>query len=143
MPVELGIIQKVKVGFLLVGHTHDHIDQMFIHFAVTLGRKNFGSLPSLTKMIINTYSPYHILLTLEETINMQIFIMGLHGEERRIEKINGISFQHQFCIKKIDGKELLWGKKYSASVYWGPALGLTVLKFISIHQIYASKLLLL
>ena len=26
MLVELGIIQKVKVGFLLVGHTHDHID---------------------------------------------------------------------------------------------------------------------
>jgi hypothetical protein len=26
MLLELGIFQKVKVGFLLVGHTHDHID---------------------------------------------------------------------------------------------------------------------
>ena len=32
--VELGIFQKVKVGFLLIGHTHDHIDQMLSHFAV-------------------------------------------------------------------------------------------------------------
>jgi hypothetical protein len=32
MLVEMGIFQKVKVGFLLVGHTHDHIDQIFIHF---------------------------------------------------------------------------------------------------------------
>jgi hypothetical protein len=36
MLVEMGIFQKVKVGFLLVGHTHDHIDQMFIPFSVTL-----------------------------------------------------------------------------------------------------------
>ena len=40
MLVELGIFQKVKVDFLIVGHTHSHIDHMFIHFAVTLGRKN-------------------------------------------------------------------------------------------------------
>ena len=32
MLFELGIFQKVKVGFVLVGHTHDHIDQIFIHF---------------------------------------------------------------------------------------------------------------
>jgi hypothetical protein len=32
MLVELGIFQKVKVGFLLLGHTHDHIDQMFSRF---------------------------------------------------------------------------------------------------------------
>ena len=45
MIVELGNFQKVKVGFLLVGHTHDHIYQMFSHFVVTFGRKNVGSLP--------------------------------------------------------------------------------------------------
>jgi hypothetical protein len=43
MLVEMGIFQKVKVGFLLVGHTHDHIDEMFSHFSVTLKRKNVGS----------------------------------------------------------------------------------------------------
>ena len=32
MLVELRIFQKVKVGFLLVGHTHDHIEQMFSVF---------------------------------------------------------------------------------------------------------------
>ena len=94
-------------------------------------------------MIINTYSPYHVLLMLEEIVDMHRFIMGSYGEERCTEKINNISFQNQFRIKRIDGKTLIWGKKYSASVYWGPTLGLTVLKFISIHQIYASKLLLL
>ena len=74
---------------------------------------------------------------------MQRFIMGSHGEESCIEKLNDISFQHQFRIKQIDGKTLLWGKKYSTSIEWGPTSGLTFLKFIPICQIYASKLFLL
>ena len=51
MLVELRIFQKVKVGFLLVGHTHDHIDQMFSRFSVTLRRKEAGSFPSLIECI--------------------------------------------------------------------------------------------
>ena len=57
MLVEMGIFQKVKVGFLLVGHTHDHIDQMFSRFSVTLKRKNVGSLPSLIECIKKKYIP--------------------------------------------------------------------------------------
>ena len=55
MLVEMGIFQKVKVGFLLVGHTHDHINQMFSHFLVTLKRENVGSLPSLIECIKKSY----------------------------------------------------------------------------------------
>ena len=55
MLVELRIFQKVKVGFLLVGHTHDHIDQMFSRFSVTLRRKEVGSLPSLIECIKKSY----------------------------------------------------------------------------------------
>ena len=33
MLVERGIFKKIKVNFLLVGHTHDHIDQMFSRFS--------------------------------------------------------------------------------------------------------------
>jgi hypothetical protein len=60
----------VKVGFLLVGHTHDHIDQMFSHFAVTLKRKNVGSLPSLIETIKKAYFPEPIFHTLEEIVDM-------------------------------------------------------------------------
>ena len=74
---------------------------------------------------------------------MQIFILGSHGEERCIEKLNDISFKHQFRIKKIDGKTLLWGKKYSTSTKWGPSSSLAFLKFIPSRQMYASNLFLL
>ena len=33
MLVEQAVFRKVKVNFLLVGHTHDHIDQMFSTFS--------------------------------------------------------------------------------------------------------------
>jgi hypothetical protein len=74
MLVELIIFQKVKVGFLLVGHTHDHIDQMFSHFSVTLKRKNVGSLPLLIECINKAYIPDPIFHILEETIDMRRFI---------------------------------------------------------------------
>ena len=67
---------------------------------MTLGRKNAGRLASLIEIIRNTYSTDHVVLTLEETIDMQRFIMGSHGEEKCIEKLNDNSFQHQFRIKK-------------------------------------------
>ena len=92
MLVELGIFKKVKVGFLLVGHTHDHIDQMFSHFARTLRRKKVGSLPSLIEIIGKAYHPDPTVQKLEEIVDMQRFMFGSHGEERCIEKINDIIF---------------------------------------------------
>jgi hypothetical protein len=74
MLVELGIFQKVKVGFLLVIHMHDHIDQMFSHFSVTLKRKNVGILPSLIECIKISYIPDPIFHILEEIVDMRIFI---------------------------------------------------------------------
>lgn len=123
MLVELGIFQKVKVGFILVGHTHDHIDQMFNCFAVTLKRNNVGILPSLIQAIKRAYMLEPIVHTLQETIDMQRFIQGSHGEEKCIEQLNDISVQPQFCIKNIDAKTLIYGKKYSTSVELGPSSG--------------------
>jgi hypothetical protein len=80
MLVELGIFQKVKVGFILVGNTRDHIDQMFHWFLVTLKRKNIGRLPLLIECIKKAYIPYLVFPILEETIDMRIFIHGSHCE---------------------------------------------------------------
>ena len=70
MLVELGIFKKIKVDFLLVGHTHDHIDQMFSHFSVTLRRKGVGSLPSLIECIKKSYMPEPTFDVLEEIVDM-------------------------------------------------------------------------
>jgi hypothetical protein len=110
MLIEMRIFQKVKVGFLLVGHNHDHSDQMFSRFSITLKRKNVGSIPSLIECIKKACIPEPDFHILEETVDMRRFIHGLHCEEKCIENLNDISFQHQFFFKNIDGKTLIWGK---------------------------------
>ena len=45
-----------------------------------------------------------------------------------------------FVSKKIDGKTLIWRKKYSTTTKWGPSSGLSFLKFIPDRPIFASKL---
>jgi hypothetical protein len=85
MLVELRIFEKVKVGFLLVGHTHDHIDQMFSDFSVILNKKNVESLPSLIECIKKAYIPELVFHILEETVHMRRFIHGSHREEKCIE----------------------------------------------------------
>lgn len=69
--------------------------------------------------------------------------MGLHGEEKCIKQLNDISFQRQFCVKKLDGKTLIWGNKYSTTAEWVSSSGLAFLKFILDHPIFASNILLL
>ena len=101
MLVELGIFKKVRVGCLLVGHMHEHIDQKFNHFVRTLRRNKVGTLPSLIEIVRKAYHPEHIVQKLEETICMRIFIFGSHHEERCIEKLYGIRFQHQFLMKRL------------------------------------------
>jgi hypothetical protein len=122
---------------------NDHIDKMFSRFSVTLKRKNVGSLPSLIEGIKKVYIPEPIFHILQETNDMRRFIQGSHHEEKCIGQLNGISFQHQFCFKKHDGKTLTWGKKYSTTAKWGPSSGLSFLKFVPYHPIFSSKLVFL
>jgi hypothetical protein len=70
MFIEQGIFQKVKVGFLLVGCTYDHIDQMFNRFAITLKMKKVGILPSLIKTIKKSYFMKLVFHILEENVDM-------------------------------------------------------------------------
>ena len=69
----------MKVGFLIVGHTHDHIDQMLSRFSITLRRKNVGSLPSLFECVMKSYMPEPIFHVLEEIVDMRRFILESHG----------------------------------------------------------------
>ena len=57
MLVERGIFKKIKVNFLLVGHTHDHIDQMFSRFSKKFARCNAFTLSTLSRMITKAYTP--------------------------------------------------------------------------------------
>ena len=57
MLVEKKVFKKVKLGFLLVGHTHDQIDQMFIRFSVKLAKQSAFDLPKICEVLRESYEP--------------------------------------------------------------------------------------
>jgi hypothetical protein len=59
----------VKVNFLLVGHTHDHIDQMFNTFSKKISRSDAFTLLSLSSLICESYTPKPEAIHLIEVYN--------------------------------------------------------------------------
>jgi hypothetical protein len=57
MLVHRGLFKKVKVNFLLVGHTHDHIAQMFSTFSEKLSRSDAFQSPNWISLICESYIP--------------------------------------------------------------------------------------
>ena len=52
--VELGIFRKIKVSFLMVGHTHEDVDQMFSRYSTHLGRSDSFTMDSLMDAFENS-----------------------------------------------------------------------------------------
>ena len=126
MLVDQGLFRKVKVNFLLVGHTHDHIDQMFSTFSRQLSRHDAFTLPKLFDVICDAYTPRPKVLHLKEVYDFKRYISdGGVGNVKVLAQLNNISFNHIFMIKKneISGSTLLYAKQYSSSTKWEPEGG--------------------
>ena len=60
------------------------------------------------------------------------------GEECYIKKLNDLSFQHQFLIKKkLVQRTYLYGKQYATFPDWVPMDGLQFLSFVPVCGIHA------
>ena len=102
MLVEMKIVDKVKIGFMLVGHTHDQIDQMFSTISKKLARNDAFTLIHMMDLVRDSYTPQLKVHHLIETYDFRRFVYGVEGEECCIKRLNDLSFQHQFLIKRKD-----------------------------------------
>ena len=115
---ERGIFKKIKVNFLLVGHTHDHIDKMFSRFSKKLTRCDAFTLPTLSRLIMETYTPKPDVQHLDEVYNFKRF------------SVDGVRFNHVFFIKRnalSHNQMLLYAKQYSSSSQSEPQEGCRLL----------------
>ena len=64
----------MKVNFLLVGHTHDHIDKMFSTFSRQLSRYDAFTLPKLFGFICDAYTPRPNVIHLKEIYEFKRYI---------------------------------------------------------------------
>ena len=141
MLVKQGVFRKVKVNFLLVGHTHDHIDQMFSTFSRQLSRYDAFTLPKLFDIICDAYTPRPNLIHLKEIYDFKRYIAdGGEGNVKVLALLNNISFNHVFLIKKndISGCTLLHAKQYSSSPQWEPIGGCQFLLHMPSTTVYGA-----
>ena len=143
MLVEKGLFKKIKVNFLLVGHTHDHIDQMFSRFSKKLARCDAFTLPTLTMLISEAYTPKPEVHQLNEVYDFKRFCMDGDGAQGRVlAPLNNISFNHVFLIKRSDmshNTTMLYAKQYSSSSQWEPQEGCRFLLYFPNTEIHGAE----
>ena len=86
MLVDQGLFSKVKVNFLLVTHTHDHIDKMFSTFSRQLSRHDAFTLPKLfhfMSFVLHTHHAQKCYTWRRYMTSRDIYQMGVLGMSLR------------------------------------------------------------
>ncbi|KAL3691369.1 hypothetical protein R1sor_005020 [Riccia sorocarpa] len=128
MLVEKKIFRKIKVGFLIVGHTHDHVDQMFSRFSVALRGKKVFTMPQMQQVIQEAYVPSPVFKVLEETWDFKTIVQSRPSP---VLPLHDVTFNEQFKIALGgDNWPRLWTKKFSTDETWEPTGGVRHLVLI-------------
>jgi hypothetical protein len=56
---------QIKLSFLMVGHTHEDVDQMFSRLSVHLSRKSIPTLPVVHSLMMDAYHPTPVIKHLD------------------------------------------------------------------------------
>jgi hypothetical protein len=96
---------------MLVGHTHEDIDQMFSRFSTRLNKHNAPTIKTLHSVCKASFSPTPTFDYLDEVIDWCSWFdphrLSLHGH----------SVPHQFRITLLKGKPVLHAKEFSDGTY--------------------------
>ncbi|XP_060551751.1 uncharacterized protein LOC132713258 [Ruditapes philippinarum] len=69
--IEEKIFKKVKLSFLLVGHTHEDVDQVFSRFSVWIGQNTVLTMDELMKGFETCYRPRPTAIKMHTVYNFQ------------------------------------------------------------------------
>ncbi|KAL3699482.1 hypothetical protein R1sor_017504 [Riccia sorocarpa] len=138
MLLEKKMFTKIKLGFLLVGHTHDFIDQMFSRFSQALRRENAFTMSRLRSVIENSYDPKPIISILTQTWDFKHFI---ETEPKLFRTLNDITQNQQYKFKIVSALEVrVWCKQFSIDSTWEPPAGVrNILHIDGSRAILASE----
>ena len=113
---------QIKVSFLVVGHTHENIDQMFSCFARRLTKREAHTLLDLMAELTIGYTPNVSVSQLTTVFDVKGWMAG------SLNDITGHIHQHQFKLVRDDqGWAVLFYKKWSSSPEWLPEGGIRLL----------------
>ena len=126
--VMTGVFKKVKIGFLIPGHTHENIDQMFSRLSIRLRRKECLTVTELFKVAEECFTPAPKCVFTSEIADIASWLDG-HEYGYIQNKMRNMEFSHQFKIYADDaGKVRVQCKQFSTDEKWEPEIGVEVLK---------------
>ena len=127
---------KVRIGFMMVGHTHDDIDQMFSRFNVGL-RCNQGMIYHLTgfmSVIRNSYTPHPNIEFLYGVRDWKgwLNLVSSHEASKK-DSLHGHLRPHQFrFVRGEGGRGLMYWKRWAREDIWFPQIN-APLKLLNEH----------
>ena len=110
--VQQGTFEEVKIGFLIVGHTHEHIDQFFSVLQKLLSAYGARTVIHLLEQLVSAHKNVKVSAEmLNDVVQFREFISkylaGMHSH----------TTPHHFHFKKIDGTVHM-RSKFLANTMW-------------------------
>ena len=91
--INIMVVLQIKLSFLVVGHTHEDIDQMFSCFSRHLSKKDARTLPELLGEMQKAYTPQPKNIYMDCMFDVQTWMHGYIEND-----MSGHVNQHQFKI---------------------------------------------
>ncbi|XP_078586053.1 uncharacterized protein LOC144877086 [Branchiostoma floridae x Branchiostoma japonicum] len=117
------IVKKVKLSFLMVGHTHEDVDQFFSRISTTLQKSEATTLPELQALIESSYTP--------QPEAFEVSHVGDYKEwlSDELETISGHSVPHcfKFILEQDTNQSTILYKDYSTDRQWKKTTGTTAI----------------
>ena len=145
------IVFQIELGFLMVGHTHEDIDQTFSclsrylrkHDAITMP----GTFISITSMVTNSIKVFFHFTEMHDcckaanssvrgVTNLQYIFDIKSWLSPHLAEIHGHTTPHVFLFRKnADGVAVMFTKNWSHEE-WEPQEGLLLLKVLELDWLY-------
>ncbi|XP_030848478.1 uncharacterized protein LOC115927151 [Strongylocentrotus purpuratus] len=120
--VELNIFKKIKVGFLMVGHTHEDVDQFFSRISTHLKKHSITTFPKLLQAIPASFNT-HTMTTAQRILHI------FDVRDWLLPHQHSMAYHSKPHIFKFTldqaGKATLQTKDWSTSPHWCDTTGLT------------------
>ncbi|XP_071143255.1 uncharacterized protein [Mytilus edulis] len=110
--VELKVFRKIKLSFLMVGHTHEDIDQMFSRFSIWLNHNSCKTMDSLMNGFQNCYNPKPTSIKTCQVYNYSEWITPY------LAPMSGHSRHHVYKFKLENGKTKMVFKEWTTTKAW-------------------------
>ena len=109
------LVFQIKLCFLLVGHTHEDIDQMFSCISRRLAKEDAHTLDNLENIMEDSYNPHIKVTTLSTVVDVKEWMGDVSND------VSGHIYQHQFkIVRNKEGKAEIFYKKWSLTEKWLP-----------------------